>query len=177
MTNRRDIVRGGVVLAAGAFALRRLRAESAPIAAAPAANVLAIADLYLDTASAEFVTEVWRQGFDTQGFDADVGHLWLHTIEPALRAGDAKIVGLTGAGVLFCLETMARSYGFGTKFRAERPQGGGAGWTRVATRHTLAAAAAGDAPTLAPFEHATNPTATSPRLFAWTIARHARRTA
>ncbi|HZF28269.1 MAG TPA: hypothetical protein VE907_04070 [Gammaproteobacteria bacterium] len=181
MTTRREVVRGGAALATyGAFASRRLLAAHAPISAAPALTVLAIADRSFDAASADFAGEVWRHGIHAQSFDGDVGGLWLHALEPALRAGGGAIVGLSGAGVLFCLETMARSYGFGPKFRAERPPSGGADWTRVAARHALAAATAGDSATLAPFEHVARqaPASTSPAwanapasaLFAWPSA-------
>ena len=190
MPNRREIVRSGAALATyGAFSFRRLLADTAPAPVPAALTVLAIADRRFDAASADFAGEIWRHDIDAKGFDGDVGGLWLHALEPALRAGGVAIVGLSGPGVLFCLETMARSYGFGPVFRAERPANGAEGWTRVAARHALAAATAGDAATLAPFEHVARPTEANvyfsrvdarlasrdTRLLAWAIARGARR--
>lgn len=175
MTNRREFVRGSLALSTlGAVGFKSALASAAaegPTAAAN--NLLAIADRSF-VASAEFAAETTRQGVDARGFDGDVGGLWLREIEPALRAGGVAIVGLSGAGVLFCLETMARSYGLAPVFRAERPQSGGAGWARVTTRHALAAVAGGAA-MLAPFAHVAHPAAQDAPLFAWTIVPDARR--
>ena len=177
MTSRRDFVRGSFALSTFvAMSLQRARAAGARQAtpAAPA-DVIAIAD-WTFTASADFAVAAAREGIEVIGFDGDVGGLWLHEIEPALRASRTALVGLTGAGVLFCLETMARAHGFGVVFRAERPAGGGEGWERVAARHALAAAAhASGSAFLEPFEHSARPSTADPPLFAWSIARDARR--
>src|SRR5262249_15119738 len=130
-------------------------------------------------ASVEFADEAARRGVETHGFDGDVAGLWLREIEPKLRSGHAALVGLTGPGVLFCLETLARDHGCGLVFCAERPQRGGQGWERVAARHALDAGAASvrGGRVLPPFEHVARAPLSEPPLFAWAIARDARRAA
>jgi hypothetical protein len=206
MTSRREFVRGSLALSTLAMlsprgALSGPRVDDADAAA----SIVTIAD-WTFAASAEFAQEVERYGLPVRGFDCDVGGLWLHLIEPKLAAGRGAIVGLTGAGVLFCLETLARAHGFGAVFRAERPAAGTHGWPRVAASYSLAAAVAAARPggeTLAPFEHHFESTAAhdrprgaaphdldasaaerhltanpaEPRLLAWTLARAARRPA
>ncbi len=179
MTSRRDFMRGSFALSTFvAMSSQRARAAGAgaqQAASAAAADVIAIAD-WTFTASAAFAEEAARHGLEARGFDGDVGGLWLHELEPALRTSRAALVGLTGAGVLFCLETMARAHGFGVVFRAERPAGGGDGWERVAARHALAAAAQPNGGAfLEPFEHGVRPSTAEPPLLAWAIARNAHR--
>lgn len=185
MTNRREFFRGTLALSTlGAVVFKRALASDAPDATVtlagypPLSAVLAIADRTF-AASAEFAHEVARHGVEARGFDGDVAALWLREVEPALRAGGTALVGLTGPGVLFCLETLARDHGCGVVFHAERPQGGGRGWESVAARHALdagAASARGGA-VLPPFEHVARAPAAEPALFAWAIARDARRDA
>ena len=171
----------GGVAAAAALSFGRV-ARSTPLAdAAPAAahDVIAVADASFGAAAEEFAEEAQRLGIAVRGFAHDVGTLWLREIGPALRAGSATLVGLTGAGVLLCLETLARGEGFATIFRAERPPAG-RGWPSVAARHAFAAAGAAaprGAPALAPIEHCVAACAAEPRLLAWTIARPERDTA
>ena len=195
MTSRRDVVRGGLALSTLAIlspkgALAGPRVDAAELAA----SIITMAD-WSFAASAEFAHEVERHGLSLRGFDGDVGGLWLHAIEPRLATGRAAIVGLTGPGVLFCLETLARTHGFGAVFRAERPATGAQDWPRVAASYALAAAIAtarSGGETLAPFEHHFQPlpehgvphhaaengfTANEPHLLAWTLARDARRPA
>ena len=103
--------------------------------------------------------------------------MWLREIEPKLATGATALVGLSGAGVLFCLETMARAHGCGGVFRAERPPAGGEGWPRVAARHALATAAAvrlRGGRVLPPIEHVFRPSDEEPPLHVWAIARAAR---
>jgi hypothetical protein len=177
MANRREFVRGGVATLAAVSFRRALGAGNPPTAAATNRTVIAIADAGF-AAAEDFAVEAQRHGIVVHGFANDVGGLWLHEIEPGLRSGAIALVGLSGPGVLLCLETLARAHGFGTVFRAERPARG-PGWTAVATRHALAAAAASRDPgasILPPTEHVVRPNAAAPPLLAWTIARPARRT-
>ena len=44
-------------------------------------------------------------------FTSDVADVWMHELEPRLRAGPLEIVGHTSAATLFCLELLARDYG------------------------------------------------------------------
>jgi hypothetical protein len=189
MTSRRDFVRGGLALSTLAILSSR-QSLAAPRIDAPdlAASIVTIAD-WTFTASAAFAQEVERYGLDVRGFDGDVGGLWLHAIEPKIATGRAAIVGLTGPGVLFCLETLARTHGFGAVFRAESPSAGARGWPKVAASYALAAAVAtarSGGQVLPPFEHhfprgvtydGLAPSAIEPRLLAWTLARNVRRTA
>lgn len=176
MANRREFVRGGVATLAGLSFHRALAAGASPHGQSADAAVLAIADAAF-AAAEEFAVEADRLRIAVHGFGDDVGGLWLHKIEPALRGGSGALVGLTGPGVLLCLETLAHRYGFGTAFRAERT-GGARGWTAVAARHAFAAAAAAStrgAPLLPPTEHVARPAGAEPPLYVWTIARAARR--
>jgi hypothetical protein len=207
MTTRRDVVRAGFALSTLA-ALSPRAVLAGPRVDRPelADSIVTIAD-WAFAASAEFAHEVERYGLRVRGFDGDVGGLWLHLIERKVATGRVAVVGLTGPGVLFCLETLARAHGFGPVFRAERPATGVRGWPKVAASYTLAAAAAtarSGGQTLAPFEHdfpcgaAQNDSsrnaaehdlpriaaerdwprsAAEPRLLAWTLARDARRPA
>jgi hypothetical protein len=189
MTSRREFVGGGLALSTLAI-LSPKGASAGPrlVDTKLAASVVAIADSAF-VASAAFAHEVERHGLGVRGFDDDVGGLWLHVIEPQIARGRAAIVGLTGAGVLFCLETLARAHGFGAVFRAECPAAGAASWPKVAASYSLEAAfaaARSGGETLAPFEHhaAAHPAAhdsvaraSEPRLLAWTLARDARRPA
>ncbi|HEX5049074.1 MAG TPA: hypothetical protein VFX89_18325 [Gammaproteobacteria bacterium] len=184
MTNRRDFVRRLALTTLGAPAFTTALARDVPRAARGGNTssryqpVIAIADRSF-FASVEFADEAARHGVDTRGFDGDVAALWLRDLEPALRSGGVALVGLTGAGVLFCLETLARDHGYGVVFNAERPQRGGSGWERVAARHALEAGAASlhGGRVLPPFEHVARTPQPEPPLFAWTIARDARRAA
>jgi hypothetical protein len=167
-------VRGGVAVLAG-FSLSRARAADARRTSdsEAATDVIAIADASFGLAVGEFAVEAHRLGIDVRGFAHDIGTLWLHEIGPALRAGNVTLVGLTGAGVLLCLETLVLREGFATIFRAERPPAG-RGWASVGARHAFAAAmsaAPGGSLALPPIEHSVWPRPAEPRLLAWTIAR------
>jgi hypothetical protein len=206
MTSRREFVQGSLALSTlamlsprGAFAAARVDGT------AVAASIVTIADRTF-SASAEFAREAERHGLRVHGFDGDVGGLWLHVVEPKIATGRAAIVGLTGAGVLFCLETLARAHGFGAVFRAVRPAASAHAWPKVAASYSLAAAVAAaraGGETLAPFEHHFESAAAhdrllgaaapelgasaaerdfstnpaEPRLLAWTLAHAVRRPA
>jgi hypothetical protein len=198
MTSRRDFVRGGLALSTlAALFPRAATARSRLDDAYLATSIVVIADWGF-AASAEFAHEVERYGLRVHGFDGDVGGLWLHAVEPRIATGRVAVVGLTGSGVLFCLETLARAHGVGAVFRAERPETGGRAWPRVAASYALGAAARtarSGGQILAPFEHHLShgaaeheflrsaserelrPNADEPRLLAWTLARDARRPA
>jgi hypothetical protein len=167
MTSRREFVRGGLALSTlGAIPLR---ARASGSAAARPAPVIAVADRAF-TATVEFAAEASRHGIDARGFDGDIGGLWLRLLEPEIAAGRSALVGLTGAGVLFCLETMAAAHGFRAVFRRQGPAQVG-GWTRVATRHALASAASPyRRAALPPFEHVVPRQQAEPALFVWAIA-------
>jgi hypothetical protein len=180
MTNRREFVRGIAWSTLGALSAKHALASGTDRAPPHSvAKTIAIADSTFTAASAEFAAEAARHGLDTLDFAGDVGGLWLREIEPALRTGATALAGLTGPGVLFCLETMTRAHGFAVVFRAERPERSGEGFPRVAGRHALAAAAASahGGAVLEPFEHTVRPGSNEPPLFAWAIARDARRPA
>jgi len=184
MTNRRDFVRRLALTTLGAPAFTTALARDVPDASRARksfphlAPVLAIADRSF-FASVEFADEAARHGVDVRGFDGDVAALWLGEIEPKLRSGGMALAGLTGAGVLFCLETLARDHGCGVVFSAERPQGGRQGWERAAARLALDAGAASvhGGRVLPLFEHVVRAPEPEPPLFAWAIARDARRAA
>jgi hypothetical protein len=106
MLSRRELVRHGLVLsAAGGLAPGILSAHSLPagvwivdrqMQAAPAIAAVA------EAGTAEILT-----------FTADPGQVWMHVLEPRLKAGPFAIGGYTSASVLFCLHYLARSYGLG----------------------------------------------------------------
>ena len=59
------------------------------------------------------------QGLRVLEFSCDVAGVWMHELEPRLRAGPLTIVGHTSAATLFCLDFLARDYGARTVQRAE----------------------------------------------------------
>lgn len=160
MTSRREFVRSGLsTVAAGAAMLRG--AHAVPFQPARSTPSIVAIDRTLVTA-AVLATAAARDGERVLFFEGDVGTLWLHEIEPLWRTGAAAIAGITGVGVLFCLETLARDYGHGTIERGQVFADG----TRGRVEGSGASAA------LPPIMHDSN--AAADAVFAWLIAPLAR---
>ena len=178
MANRREFVSSGIAVSAlAALPFHPVLAwRDSPVAH----DNLVIADGAL-TQSAAFLAAATKFRDNTtivRAFAGDLGGVWLRDIEPLLRGGAAlTLTGLTGAGVLFCIETLGRDYGLGVVYRAEHdPVTLGEHWAASTARDTSAAAEElFDSPFLPPFEHVVRPGATEPAPITWVAVRDSRR--
>lgn len=161
MANRRDLIQGGLALAAIAAAPPAL-SRAAPTGA----STIVIADRALPEA-APFSAEAVARGYRVRTFDGDVGPLWMNVIELRLRGGGVSILGVTSAATLFCIETLARDYGARAVARTAV--------ARTAARdaeHGFAQLLAANSPdALPPFIHVLAPMH-SPSALVWRIETH-----
>ncbi|HEX6997730.1 MAG TPA: hypothetical protein VF322_06270 [Gammaproteobacteria bacterium] len=109
--SRRAFLGYGAALAALAA---RPASARAPAVAPPA---LAIVDETI-AGAAEFAAVAERRGVRVLRIAGDVGAVWMNHVEPSWRTGRARLAGLTRTGALFCLELLARDYGFAVERRA-----------------------------------------------------------
>jgi hypothetical protein len=167
MPSRREIVQGGVALAA--LTLGSLRAPLARAgadarrASAPRSVDLVIVDRAFPEAG-RFALEAAELGYRVRTFEHDVAPIWMNALEPALRAGRLAVAGLTAPGTAFCLEILSTPYGAASFARDEHAAGADA---RVAP--LLRAAASADS-TLAPYAHVARPAGDAPAFLTWLIA-------
>jgi hypothetical protein len=70
-------------------------------------------------AGVDFGAEAGRRGAPALAFRDDIGGIWMHVLEPRLRAAPVAIAGLSGGAQLFCLEYLARAYELCVVYRIE----------------------------------------------------------
>jgi hypothetical protein len=136
MVSRRVFVGGGLGLAAGLAAWLGRTAgthddvppssETAAPAPLPIERV-AVVDRGV-AGSAAFAAAVRARGLPLFEFASDVAQVWMHELEPRLRARPLEILGFSSPATSFCLELLARDYGAG----AAQPLDG-ATWLIAAT--------------------------------------------
>jgi hypothetical protein len=167
MASRRDIVRGGVALAALAVApfgatLAGTATEARRTRATRNADLVIVDRAFRE--AERFALEAAALGLDVQTFDGDVARVWMDTLEPRLRAGPLAVAGLTAPGTAFCLETLARGYGATPRTRHEHARGS------VARFEPLLAAAARTDAALPPYAHVARADGAAPAFLTWLIA-------
>lgn len=114
MPDRRDFIRAAVAVTAAAASLRGGFA-----AAHRQAALFRILNDRGTRAGAAFGAEAARRGVPVSATGRDLGHVWMHEIEPRWLAEPAAIAGLTTGAALFCLEYLARDYGLELVYRIE----------------------------------------------------------
>jgi len=167
MASRRDIVRGGVALAALSVspfgALTARAAADVRRAGAPPAVDLVVVDRALPEAE-RFALEATELGYALRTFEHDLAPIWMDVLEPRLRAGRLAIAGLTAPGTTFCLEVLAAPYRAASLARREHARGADARLPPLLDEAALADAA------LPPYPHVARAGGPSPAFLTWLIA-------
>jgi hypothetical protein len=112
MTSRRGFIRGSVaVAAAGAIGGLGASVHASPRGhLATPERLLKLHAVVVDQrfeASVEFGRSLALLGVDNYGMSGDVTDVWYSRLDPLWRTGGVAVAGLTGSGVLFCLERLA----------------------------------------------------------------------
>ena len=119
MVDRRAFLAGSVFAAATVATWSARGAAIAPKAATAAGSPsIALVDRSL-AGGDRVAADARARGLGVVEFSCDVAGVWMHELEPRLRAGPLTIVGHTSAATLFCLDFLARDYGARTVQRAE----------------------------------------------------------
>jgi hypothetical protein len=143
VTNRRQFL--GIGLGASALPLAAPSTFAASIGAAQPDRVAPVYKALYDIrfpASVAFARRAATHGLAVQAMEGDVTRFWYDDLYHRWREGPAAIAGLTGHGVLFCLERLAWDQRLRVVFRAEhRPAAGGVLHTIEAPQPLLSAAA------------------------------------
>jgi hypothetical protein len=208
MTTRRGFIQASVAVAtAGAIGTAAVSLGSGLQRASPKRTELpkihaVVVDQRFEE-SVEFGRSLARIGANTYVMAGDVTDVWYSHLDPLWKAGGVAVAGLTGGGVLFCLERLAWDHGLRVVHRgSHQPFGenrvqhtmlGSADWrsmkAHMADRNTQWAPAL--AASIAQMEtrcpavqpgHALRPVGTTDRaangteraLFSWVIAPPAR---
>ena len=116
MTSRRKFIQASVAVAtAGAIGTVAVSLGSRSAAeAANRTNVLRPHGVVVDqrfAESVEFGRTLARLGAHTYAMRGDVTDVWYSQLYPLWKAGGVAVAGLTGGGVLFCLERLAWDHG------------------------------------------------------------------
>jgi hypothetical protein len=116
MTSRRGFIQASVAMAtAGAISTVAVSLGSRPTAqAANRTNLLKPHAVVVDqrfAESVEFGRTLALLGAHTYAMRGDVTDVWYSQLYPLWKAGGVAIAGLTGSGVLFCLERLAWDHG------------------------------------------------------------------
>jgi hypothetical protein len=112
MTSRRGFIRSGVAVAtAGAIGGLGASVHSSPMErpATPKSRLklhAVVVDQRFEE-SVEFGHTLALLGVDNYGMRGDVTDVWYSRLDPLWRTGGVAVAGLTGSGVLFCLERLA----------------------------------------------------------------------
>jgi hypothetical protein len=167
MPSRRDIVRGGVALAAlavGPFSAGLARAGTAARTRSAARGVdLVVVDRAFEGA-ARFALDATALGLAVLTFERDVAPVWMNTLEPRLRAGPLAIAGLTAPGTAFCLEILCATYAAAPVARDEHALGAAA---RLSPLLSATARADGALPRYA---HVARADGAAPAFLTWIIS-------
>lgn len=128
MTNRRDVIKGGVAATTAFFgagsAIASTGVKTASKSGQPAAGVPLhrVSDIIYDQRFPQaqtFASAAQDHGVTTHAIEGDVTSLWYHTLDAAWKEGPQTIAGMTGHGVLFVLERLAWEKGMTVAFRAQ----------------------------------------------------------
>ena len=118
MVDRRAFLTGSVFAAVTVATWPARGAASAPAWTAVEVPSVVLIDRCVDGGDV-LAAGARAQGLCVLEFSCDVAGVWMHELEPRLRAGPLTIVGHTSAATLFCLDFLARDYGARTVQRAE----------------------------------------------------------
>ncbi len=116
MTSRRGFIQASVAMAtAGALGTVAVSLASGPTVPATNRNKLlkphAVVVDQRFAESVEFGRTLALLGAHTYAMRGDVTDVWYSQLYPLWKAGGAAVAGLTGSGVLFCLERLAWDHG------------------------------------------------------------------
>jgi hypothetical protein len=133
MIDRRTFVQSSLALAATLTGWRATAGQSPANATAGGASEnrsvpafsVALVDRRLAGSSA-FAARARAGGAEAFEFASDAAGLWMHELEPRLRAGSVAIAGYTSAATLFCLDLLARDYG--ARIVERRDEGTAVAW-------------------------------------------------
>jgi len=172
MANRRDVVKGGIALAA-MVAARPAPSSPSVLFAAASLSTMIVVDRTLPEAAA-FAARAAELGYGAHEFAGDIGALWMNVIELRLRAGELSILGFTSAATFFCIETLARDYGARAIARIDATGGAPSAGRDVGVGPSLARLLEADPDgALPPFAHVHTPER-APSALAWRVATHPR---
>ena len=115
MTNRRDLIKAGLVGAALPLATA---GSGQARAAAPPVIHRAIYDERF-AAGRAFALDAARRGWSTVAIRGDVTDVWFHDLGPRWKQSLAAIAGVTAHNSLFVLERLAWDVGLRVTARAE----------------------------------------------------------
>ena len=120
MTNRREVLQGGIALTSLPIVANVAWAAhtALPIDASARALYRVVFDSRFAAARA-FGAEAARLGAKVHGFDGDITGFWYHQLDLQWRRQALAIAGMTLHGPLFCLEQLARDVGARVVYRAE----------------------------------------------------------
>lgn len=120
--SRRGVLSGAV--AASALVLPSAPSAWAAIAPRRGGPLRAVFDRAVPQGLA-FAERARLQGVASFGFTEDMSRLWLDRLLPALREDRGPMMGLTGAGALFCFEQLAWDVGMRVRLRVDHVRGPG----------------------------------------------------
>ena len=110
MTNRREVLQGGIALTSlpifANFAWSATRAGPAPTVGWAHEFYRIVFDNRF-AAARDFGAEAARRGFAVHGFSGDITAFWYHELDLKWRREPLTLAGMTLHGPLFCLERLA----------------------------------------------------------------------
>ncbi len=121
MSNRRDVIKGGLALSSAPMLLgSKLPALAAgtPKYAGPKVSKV-ICDLLIPE-SRTFAREARRYRLPVHEISGDITELWYDDLYHLWRREPTAIAGLTASRTLFCLERLAWSAGLSVRFRIDQ---------------------------------------------------------
>lgn len=118
--SRRSVLQGAVV--ASALALPSMTPAWA--AALSGSGTMLAAHESANDQGAAFAERAARFGVASFDFTGDMARLWFDELRPRMQAGPAEaLIGLTGAGALFCFEQLAWDVGMRVRLRIDHRRG------------------------------------------------------
>lgn len=127
MPNRRDVLRGGIILTGLPLVARAAWDSSDVSRAAHTPYRVLFDDRFAE--SRRFGAEVARLGGAVRGFGGDVTNLWYEELDLRWRKEPVAVAGMTRHGPLFCLERLAWDVGMRVVYRAEHRPVNDDDWT------------------------------------------------
>lgn len=136
MTNRREVLQGGIALTALPMLGSSVWPPEASAASSPT-GPLPFYKIIFDerfAASRSFGQEAARLGAAVHGMNGDITDVWYQDLHPRWQQAPVAIAGMTAHGALFCLERLAWDVGMRVVLRADhwrRDDGSLEHWVQV----------------------------------------------
>ncbi len=123
MTNRREVLQGGIALTSLPIVANvAWAADTRPATKASAGTLYRVVFDDRFGAARAFGAEAVRLGAAVHGIDGDITDFWYHNLDLQWRRETLAIAGMTLHGPLFCLERLAWDVGMRVVYRAEHVQ-------------------------------------------------------